>query len=73
MLLLSVIAGVRIDVLLSFQGNDMMTSFQAVAAGLGNGDDAVKNSGRDGFWFVDASFSPFWPPSTSPASCWTCS
>ena len=51
MLLLSVIAGVRIDVLLSFQGNDMMTSFQAVAAGLGNGDDAVKNSGKDGFWF----------------------
>ena len=28
----------------------MMTSFQAVAAGLGNGDDAVKNSGKDGFW-----------------------
>ena len=51
MLLLSVIAGVRIDVLLSFQGNDMMTSFQAVAAGLGTGDDAVKNSGKDGFWF----------------------
>ena len=51
MLLLSVIAGVRIDVLLSFQGNDMMSSFQAVAAGLGNGDDAVKNSGKDGFWF----------------------
>src|SRR6476646_571166 len=50
-LLLSVIAGVRIDVLLSFQGNDMMSSFQAVAAGLGNGDDAVKNSGKDGFWF----------------------
>ena len=50
-LLLSVVTGVRIDVLLSYQGNDMMTSFQAVAAGLGNGDDAVKNSGKDGFWF----------------------
>ena len=49
-LLLSVVAGVRIDVLLSFQGNDMMTSFQSIAAGLGTGDDAVKNSGKDGFW-----------------------
>jgi len=43
-LLLSVIAGVRIDVLLSYQGNDMMSSFQSVAAGLGNGDDAVQAS-----------------------------
>ena len=43
-LLLSVIAGVRIDVLLSaIQGNDMMTSFQVIAAGLGNGDEAVKD------------------------------
>jgi putative ATP-binding cassette transporter len=50
-LLLSVVTGVRIDVLLSFQGNDMMTSFQVIAAGLGNGDDAVKASGKDGFWF----------------------
>ncbi|OBF35865.1 multidrug ABC transporter ATP-binding protein [Mycobacterium sp. ACS1612] len=49
-LLLSVVAGVRIDVLLSFQGNDMMSSFQAIAAGLGNGDEAVKASGKDGFW-----------------------
>jgi len=49
-LLLSVVAGVRIDVLLSFQGNDMMTSFQSIAAGLGTGDEAVKTSGRDGFW-----------------------
>src|SRR3954447_5381247 len=50
-LLLSVIAGVRIDVLLSFQGNDMMTSCQVVAAGIGNGgDEAVKSSGAHGFW-----------------------
>jgi vitamin B12/bleomycin/antimicrobial peptide transport system ATP-binding/permease protein len=49
-LLLSVIVGVRITVLLSYQGNDMMTSFQSVAAGLGNGDEAVKQSGADGFW-----------------------
>jgi putative ATP-binding cassette transporter len=49
-LLLSVIAGVRIDVLLSYQGNDMMSSFQVIAAGLGGSGDEVKNSGRDGFW-----------------------
>jgi vitamin B12/bleomycin/antimicrobial peptide transport system ATP-binding/permease protein len=49
-LLLSVVTGVRIDVLLSYQGNDMMSSFQSIAAGLGNGDEAVKTSGRDGFW-----------------------
>jgi vitamin B12/bleomycin/antimicrobial peptide transport system ATP-binding/permease protein len=55
-LLLSVVTGVRIDVLLSFQGNDMMTSFQVIAAGLGNGDEAVKNSGKDGFWFSIAVF-----------------
>lgn len=55
-LLLSVIVGVRIDVLLSFQGNDMMTSFQVVAAGLGNGDDAVRNSGKSGFWLSIAVF-----------------
>ncbi|MBP1822805.1 ABC transporter ATP-binding protein/permease [Mycobacterium sp. OAE908] len=56
-LLLSVIAGVRIDVLLSYQGNDMMSSFQAVAAGLSTGDEAVKNSGKDGFWFSILVFS----------------
>jgi putative ATP-binding cassette transporter len=49
-LLLSVIAGVRLDVLFSFQGNDMMTSFQVVAAGIANGDDAMKVSGRNGFF-----------------------
>jgi putative ATP-binding cassette transporter len=49
-LLLSVIAGVRLDVLFSYQSNDMLTSFQVVAAGLGGGNDAVKNSGKDGFF-----------------------
>jgi vitamin B12/bleomycin/antimicrobial peptide transport system ATP-binding/permease protein len=49
-LLLSVITGVRIMVLLSFQGNDMMTSFQVVAAGITSGNQAVKDSGVHGFW-----------------------
>jgi putative ATP-binding cassette transporter len=49
-LLLSVVAGVRLDVLLSFQGNDMMTSFQVIATGVGDGNEAMKTSGKDGFW-----------------------
>jgi putative ATP-binding cassette transporter len=49
-LMLSVIIGVRLTVLLSYYGNDMMTSFQVIAAGLGTGNEAVKNSGKDGFW-----------------------
>ena len=56
-ILLSVIVGVRLSVLFSFQGNDMMTSFQVVAAGIGNGDDTVKASGRDGFWMSMLVFS----------------
>jgi putative ATP-binding cassette transporter len=57
LLLLLVIGGVRLTVLLSFQGNDMMTSFQSVAAGLANGDDTVKQSGKHGFWFSIGVFS----------------
>ncbi|CAN5432872.1 ABC transporter ATP-binding protein/permease [soil metagenome] len=49
-LLLSVIVGVRLSVLFSYQGNDMSTSFQVIASGLGSGDDAVRQSGGDGFW-----------------------
>lgn len=49
-MLLSVITAVRLSVLFSFQGNDMMSSFQAVAAGLGNGEQGVLDSGKDGFW-----------------------
>jgi putative ATP-binding cassette transporter len=49
-LLLSVIIGVRINVLLSYQGNDMLTSFQVVASGIGGGSSTIKDSGKDGFW-----------------------
>ncbi|WP_029114049.1 ABC transporter ATP-binding protein/permease [Mycobacterium sp. URHB0044] len=51
-ILVLVIVGVRIDVLLSYYGSDMMTSFQVIAAGLGNGDQAVKESGKAGFWLA---------------------
>ncbi len=56
-ILLSVMVGVRLSVLFTFQGNDMMTSFQVVAAGLGNGDDAVRTSGKNGFYFSMLVFS----------------
>ncbi|PRC42664.1 multidrug ABC transporter ATP-binding protein, partial [Mycobacterium sp. ITM-2017-0098] len=49
-LLLSVMVGVRLSVLFTYQGSDMSTSFQVVAGGLLNGDDAVRQSGGDGFW-----------------------
>lgn len=49
-LLLSVVAGVRLDVLLSFQGNDMMTALQVVSGGLQAQDDTIKDSGRNGFY-----------------------
>jgi putative ATP-binding cassette transporter len=49
-LLLSVITGVRLSVLFTFQGNDMMTSFQVIAGGLADGNEAVRTSGKDGFW-----------------------
>ena len=49
-LLLSVMIGVRLTVLFSYQGNDMLTSLQVVAEGVAGGDDAVRDSGKDGFW-----------------------
>ncbi|MBY0289476.1 MAG: ABC transporter ATP-binding protein/permease [Mycobacteriaceae bacterium] len=56
-ILASVMVGVRLTVLFSFQGNDMMTALQAVAGGLATGDDAVRNSGRDGFYMSIIVFS----------------
>ncbi|GFG48828.1 ABC transporter ATP-binding protein/permease [Mycolicibacterium agri] len=49
-ILLLVLLGVRLQVLLSFQSNDMLTSFQVVASGVGGGNEEVKNSGAQGFW-----------------------
>lgn len=56
-LLLSVIIGARLTVLFSYQSNDMLTSFQVIAGGAGGGSDAVKQSGRDGFWLSIGVFS----------------
>src|SRR6476660_10647941 len=50
-ILFLVLVGVRLQVLLSYQSNDMLTSFQVVEAGreaAAAGNDAVKQSGWDG-------------------------
>src|ERR1700754_3510533 len=49
-ILLSVMIGVRLSVLFTYQGSDMMTSFQVVASGVGANDAAMKDSGKSGFW-----------------------
>jgi putative ATP-binding cassette transporter len=56
-LLLSVIVGVRLMVLFSYQSNDMLSSFQVIATGVGGNDDTVKNSGKAGFWLSIVVFS----------------
>jgi vitamin B12/bleomycin/antimicrobial peptide transport system ATP-binding/permease protein len=57
LILFLVIVGVRLDVLLSFQSNDMLTSFQTVEGGRSAGNEAVKQSGAHGFWLSIGVFS----------------
>ncbi|CAN5468433.1 ABC transporter ATP-binding protein/permease [soil metagenome] len=49
-LLLSVVASVRLDVLLSYYYNDQSTSLQVAFSGVAAGDEEVRQSGVDGFW-----------------------
>ncbi|WP_433436215.1 ABC transporter ATP-binding protein/permease [Nonomuraea sp. CA-141351] len=49
-LLLSVVTGVRLAVLLSYQGNDMLSSLQVAVQGIAVNDSQVKGSGERGFW-----------------------
>jgi putative ATP-binding cassette transporter len=55
-ILLSVIIGVRLDVLLSYQGNDMMSAAQTAFEGIGSDNQALKDSGVSGFWWAWAHF-----------------
>jgi vitamin B12/bleomycin/antimicrobial peptide transport system ATP-binding/permease protein len=55
-LLLSVITGVRLVVLLSFQLKDLYNGLQAAFVGLGAHDETVRNSGIHGFWMSLAIF-----------------
>ncbi|TMR20180.1 ABC transporter ATP-binding protein/permease [Nonomuraea turkmeniaca] len=49
-ILLSVVTGVRLDVLFSYQGNDMLSSLQVAVQGIAVNDTPVKVSGEHGFW-----------------------
>jgi putative ATP-binding cassette transporter len=50
-LMLSVVAGVRLDVLLSFYSKDLYSALQVAFEGAGSGDEAMRQSGISGFWF----------------------
>jgi vitamin B12/bleomycin/antimicrobial peptide transport system ATP-binding/permease protein len=50
-ILMIVMLGVRVDVLLSFYSNDMSNAFQAVAGGLSDNNQALKESGKHGFYY----------------------
>ncbi|MGB3323111.1 MAG: ABC transporter ATP-binding protein/permease [Mycolicibacterium fortuitum] len=55
-MLLSVIIGVRLSVLFSYQGNDLFTSAQVAVEGLATGNDEIRDSGIRGFWIALATF-----------------
>jgi putative ATP-binding cassette transporter len=50
-LLLSVMFSVRMDVLFSYYANDQYSALQVAFEGASAGNDAVRDSGIDGFWF----------------------
>jgi vitamin B12/bleomycin/antimicrobial peptide transport system ATP-binding/permease protein len=56
-LLLSVVIGVRLTVLLSYQANDLNSSIQTAVQGMATHDEAVKASGVHGFWMSIFHFS----------------
>jgi vitamin B12/bleomycin/antimicrobial peptide transport system ATP-binding/permease protein len=49
-LLLSVVVSVRLNVLFSYQANDLSSSVQTAVQGMATHDSAVKQSGVHGFW-----------------------
>ena len=51
-LLLSVILSVRVNVLLSYYGNDLYSSLQVAFQGAAADNEAVRQSGMDGFWLA---------------------
>ncbi len=56
-LLLSVVISVRLNVLFSYQANDLSSSVQTAVQGMATGDKAVKASGVHGFWMSILIFS----------------
>ncbi|MBV9092151.1 MAG: ABC transporter ATP-binding protein/permease [Mycobacteriaceae bacterium] len=55
-LLLSVVMAVRINVLLSYQSNDMLSGAQVAVQGLASGNAAIRDSGKHGFWMSILTF-----------------
>ena len=55
-MLLSVIIGVRLSVLFSYQSNDLYSAAQIAVQGFVTGDETVKSSGVHGFWVSLATF-----------------
>src|SRR6185312_5904552 len=51
------ILGVRLDVLFSYQQNDLYTGAQTAFEGMARGDDVLFQSGKDGFWGSIITFS----------------
>ncbi|MYR05281.1 ATP-binding cassette domain-containing protein [Gordonia sp. SID5947] len=49
-LLLLAVAGVRVTVLFSYQGNDMFTALQTAAEGLAQGNQDALDAGKSAFW-----------------------
>lgn len=56
-LLLSVVLAVRLNVLFSYQGNDMYTALQKAFEGIASENEVVKRSGVHGFWVSIGIFS----------------
>jgi vitamin B12/bleomycin/antimicrobial peptide transport system ATP-binding/permease protein len=56
-LLLSVVVAVRLNVLFSYQANDLSSSVQTAVQGMAIHDKAVKQSGVHGFWMSILIFS----------------
>ena len=55
-LLFSTLVAVRLQVLLSYFSNDLYSSLQVAFAGTGAGNDAVRDSGINGFWAAIVTF-----------------
>lgn len=55
-LLFSTLITVRLNVLLSYQGNDLYSSLQVAFEGAGAGNQAVRDSGVRGFWTAILTF-----------------
>ncbi|MFM9034193.1 MAG: ABC transporter ATP-binding protein/permease [Mycobacterium sp.] len=55
-LLFTTLIAVRLQVLLSYQANDLYSSLQVAFEGAGAGDEAVRESGVRGFWTAIITF-----------------